>query len=126
MKINFIKSIGFNLAIVLFLYLSHNIVFQKTLQAYHFTLESTYLFFAGFLVIITTTTHIINQKNKDIVGLVYLLITGIKLILTYILFKSAIDSSNKNTEERLMIFGLFILFLLIETVSTIRLLNKKQ
>ncbi len=126
MKINFIKSIGFNLAIALFLYLSHNIFFQKTLQSYHFTLESTYLFFAGFLVIITTTTHIINQKNKDIVGLVYLLITGVKLILTYILFKSAIDSSNKNTEERLMIFGLFILFLLIETVSTIRLLNKKQ
>jgi hypothetical protein len=126
MKTHFIKSISINLAIALFFYFCTTFFFQKVLHSFHFTLESIYLFFSLFLIIITTTSHIVYQKNKDIVGLIYLFNTGVKLVLTYILFHSAIDSNNKNTVERLTLFAIFILFLSIETVSTIRLLNKKQ
>ena len=126
MKLNSLKSIGLNIGLVCLCFFCNTIICKQQLPKYYFTLESIYLFFSIFLVIILTTSFIINKKNKDIVGLVFLFNTGIKLILSYIIFKSAIDISNKNNQERINIFIVFILFLAIETISTIRLLNKKQ
>lgn len=126
MKLHFLKPISLNIGLVSICFFCNKIICKTAQINYNFTLESIYLFFTISLISILITSHIIHQKNKDIVGMVYLLTTGIKLVLSYILFKSAIDSSNENNQERINIFIVFILFLIIETVSTIRLLNKKQ
>lgn len=125
MKKDFLKSISLNFALILALFIC-NKTFIDVKTNYHFSLEVTYLFFTVFSIIIMISSQIVYSKNKDIVGMVFLLSTSIKLIITYIFFRSAINSINENTQERLTIFVLFLVFLTIETVSTIRLLNKKQ
>jgi hypothetical protein len=125
MKLHFLKPISCNIGLVFICFFCNKIICKTDVVNYLYTLESIYFFFTFSLIIILFTSHLIHQKNKDIVGIVYLFTTGIKLILSYILFKSVIDSSNENNLERINIFMVFILFLVIETISTIRLLNKK-
>lgn len=125
MKKDFLKSISLNIVLIFALFIC-NKTFLDVKTNDHFSLEVIYLFFTIFSIIIMILSQLVYSKNKDIVGMVFLLNTSIKLIITYIFFRSAINSNNENTEERLTIFVLFLVFLTIETVSTIRLLNKKQ
>lgn len=125
MKKDFLKSISLNIVLIFTLFIC-NKTFLDVKTNYHFSLEVIYLFFTIFSIIIMILSQLVYSKNKDIVGIVFLLNTSIKLITTYVFFRSAINSNNENTEERLTIFVLFLVFLTIETVSTIRLLNKKQ
>ena len=86
-----------------------------------------YLFFLVCSVIILFILIRMKEKNIDSVGQTFLLLTSIKMVIAYILLHPILQSTNKLlTPEKINFFIIFAIFLTIETVVTIRILNKKQ
>jgi len=100
--------------------------FSSKYVLYTFSLQFIYTIFGLFSIVILAILFIINKRNKDIVGLTFLLLTSLKMGICGFIFSEIITSNNKNTTERINFFYIFILFLAIETLITIHLLNKKQ
>lgn len=131
MKIQIFKTTITTFLLAFLFYFINKIVlensdFSANFALYQFSLESIYLIFSLFSVAILITLLIVNRKNKDVVGMTFLLITSFKTAVCYFIFSDIIHSANKNKIERINFFVVFILFLTIETLITIRLLNKKQ
>ena len=131
MKLQILKTVILTLSIAVVLFLSNKLIlqtesFNQNFKLFSYSLETIYTVLCVFSVIILVTLLIVNSRNKDVVGLTYLLITSIKAGIIFFIFSDIIGSSNKNTVERINFFIVFILFLAIETLITIRLLNKKQ
>jgi hypothetical protein len=120
------KLLLLQLFICALVYTSSSILKQKDIFQNQFSLEKVFLFFTVSMVLISIVSQIVYTKNKDIVGLVFMSTTSIKVILTYLVFKSVISTDNQNTTDRIYFFCLFLFYLALETISTIRLLNKKQ
>lgn len=131
MKLQIFKTIILTLSIAVVLFFGNKLIlqtesFNQNFKLFSYSLETIYTVLCVFSVIILVTLLIVNSRNKDVVGLTYLLITSIKAGIIFFIFSDIISSSNKNTVERINFFIVFILFLAIETLITIRLLNKKQ
>lgn len=131
MKVQILKTTITTVLLALFLFFINklfleNSYFNSNFELYQVSLKSIYLIFTLFSIVILVTLLIVNQKNKDVVGMTFMLITTFKTILSYVLFSKIITGNNENTVERINFFVVFILFLIIETLITIRLLNKKQ
>lgn len=90
-----------------------------TLLSLHFIL----LFFGGMSLILFGIIEAIFIKNKEVVGMSFMLITTIKTIAVGIIGKAYILSQNI-TFEKWNYFTLFILYLLFETIVIGRRLNK--
>jgi hypothetical protein len=120
------KLLLLQLFICALVYTSSSILKQKNIFQNQFSLEKVFLFFTVSMVLISIVSQIVYTKNKDIVGLVFMSTTSIKVILTYLVFKSVISTDNQNTTDRIYFFCIFLFYLTLETISTIRLLNKKQ
>jgi hypothetical protein len=120
------KLLLLQLFICALVYTSSSILKQKDIFQNQFSLEKVFLFFTVSMVLISIVSQIVYTKNKDIVGLVFMSTTSIKVILTYLVFKSVISTENQNTTDRIYFFCIFLFYLTLETISTIRLLNKKQ
>jgi hypothetical protein len=68
-----------------------------------------------------------KEKNIDSVGQTFLLLTSIKMIIAFILLHPILQSTNQlMTPEKMNFFFTFAVFLAIETIVTIRILNKNQ
>ncbi|AWG20818.1 hypothetical protein FFWV33_04305 [Flavobacterium faecale] len=111
-------------------YILHQFLFfilkinQGTFQ---YSLTVLYLFFVGYSVLLFMILLRVKVESFDNVGMSFLLGTSIKILPCYLLAKPIINcASCSNTTERINFFGLFVVFLVIETVLTIRLLNKKD
>ena len=86
-----------------------------------------YLFFYSCSLIILFILIKMKEKNIDSVGQTFLLVTSIKMGLAYILLHPILkETSELITPEKSNFFLIFAEFLTIETVVTIRMLNKKQ
>lgn len=113
------------------LFLIHNYLlgFLKTKEELSFFSYSTlqlYSFFSLCSVIIITILLFVKKKNLDIVGNFFLLLTMIKMGLAYLLLYLIGQNSHQLLSfEKKNFFITFIVFLAIETIITIRLLNKK-
>lgn len=107
----------------LFFFLKENDKFQN----FHFPIELIYLFFFGCSIIILSILIKVKEKNIDNVGSVFLLITCVKMAISYALLYPIIHSGNQDVKtEKINFFIIFFLFLTIETIVTIRLLNNNQ
>lgn len=131
MKLQIFKTVILTLSIAVVLFFGNKLIlqtesFNQNFKLFSYSLETIYTVLCVFSVIILVILLIVNSRNKDVVGLTYLLITSIKAGIIIFIFSDIISSSNKNTVERINFFIVFILFLAIETLITIRLLNKKQ
>lgn len=131
MKNQVIKTVITAIFLVVLFFFGNKIFLEKThfasnYEQYQFSLEFIYFIFFLFSTLILITLLIINQRNKDIVGMTFMLTTTLKIIICYIIFSKIITSDNQNTIERINFFVVFVLFLAIETLITMRLLNKKQ
>lgn len=131
MKLQVFKTVILTLLIAVVLFFGNKLIlqtdsFNQNFELFSHSLETIYAICCAFSVVILVTLLIVNSKNKDVVGLTFLLITSIKAGIILFVFSDIIGSSNKNTVERINFFVVFILFLTIETLITIRLLNKKQ
>ena len=112
-------------------YLVHKLFFyternNPSFQNFHYSIETIYRF---FLVCSTSIVFILIQvkaRSIDNVGYTFLLITCAKMGISYAFLSSILDSSVQNTTiEKNNFFIVFALFLAIETIVTIRILNNK-
>ena len=113
-------------------YLIHKLVFflnddNPKLQGFNFSIETIYEFFFICSVIIVFILIIVKEKNIDNVGYTFLLITCVKMAVSYAVLSPILHSGNPNLSiEKLNFFLVFALFLTIETIVTARILNNKQ
>jgi hypothetical protein len=113
-------------------YLVHKLVFflnqnNPNLQGFHFPIEVVYGFFFICSLLIILILIQVNEKNIDNVGFTFLLVTFIKMALSYVVLSPILNSGNINVRtEKIDFFIIFALFLTIETIVTVRILNIKQ
>lgn len=111
-------------------YLIHKtifLVFKLEETDFYYSLETLYLLFFSFSVVIMLVLLKIKQRSFDNVGMSFLLATSIKMILCFIILRPLLKVSNEiNALDKKNFFVTFILFLTIETMLTIRILGKKQ
>lgn len=91
-----------------------------------YPLPLLHAFFGIFSVIIIAVLHKIRQKNINNVGYTFLLLTSLKMVLAYLFLRPvlALDLPQTPT-EKMNFFIVFLYFLAVETIVTIRILNDK-
>ena len=113
-------------------YLVHKLFFllndnNPKFQNFHFPIETVYGFFFFCSVIILLILIKVKTKNIDNVGYTFLLVTCIKMAISYAVLSPILHSGNPNVRiEKVNFFIIFALFLTIETIVTVRILNNKQ
>ena len=113
-------------------YLVHKLVFflnenNPNLEGFHFPIEVVYGFFFICSLLIILILIKVREKNIDNVGFTFLWVTFIKMGLSYIILSPILNSGNLNMRtEKINFFIVFALFLTIETIVTVRILNNKQ
>ncbi len=113
-------------------YLVHKLIFflndnNPKFQGFHFPIEIEYGFFFICSVIILLILIKVKSNNIDNVGYTFLLVTCIKMAISYAVLYPILHSGNPNAgTEKINFFVIFALFLTIETIETIRILNNKQ
>jgi len=111
-------------------YILHKAVFVFFIipnQNFHYSLESLYLIFFAFSTLFFIGLLKFGTKNFDIIGMMFMMGTLIQMFCTYLVLRPILSDKVHNvTVEKTNFFITFILFLLFETVLTIRLLNEKR
>ncbi|WP_396169480.1 hypothetical protein [Flavobacterium sp.] len=113
------------------IYLVHKLVFflnenHPKLHGFHFPIEVVYGFFFSCSLILMLILIKVKEKNIDNVGYTFLLVTCVKMGLSYLLLSPILNSENANLRyEKINFFLIFAFFLALETVVTIRMLNNK-
>lgn len=118
------------LAISVLLFVIHKMVFYSlsiNQETFYYSLEILYLFFFSFSAIIFGVLLTIKKRSFDNVGMSFLLATSIKMIFCYLILRPLLQIPKPNDPtERINFFIMFIVFLTIETLFTIRLVNEKK
>lgn len=92
-----------------------------------YSVEFLYLFFYVLSCVVFIILIKVKERSFDNVGMSFLLSTTVKMIFCYLILKPILQiKSYDNTIEKINFFMTFALFLAIETVLTIRILNEKQ
>lgn len=100
--------------------------FEAEYSTYHYNIAMIYCFFWVCAAVIIFAANIIHDKSPDNTGYVFIGTTLVQMGLCYIMLKPILALGEKANFEKINFFIIFILFLTIETVLTIRLLNNKQ
>jgi hypothetical protein len=91
-----------------------------------FFLEGSYLFFMISSLLIIFALGKVKGSNIDYVGYAFLLLTFLKMAAAYAFFSGFFaDVTEGRPSCKMNFFASFIVFLAIETYSTIKLLNNK-
>lgn len=118
------------LGIAFLLYIIHKTIFYGfniNDERFHYSLETLYLFFFVLSAIILKVLIIIKERSFDNVGMSFLLATSIKMVFCYLILRPILQIHNtENAAEKINFLLMFIVFLTIETLFTIRLVNEKQ
>lgn len=119
------------LSISVVAYLVHKLFFylkesNPNYTNFYYPIEIIYGFFFICSVIILFILIQVKSKNLDNVGYTFLLVTCIKMGVSYAILSPILHSGNSNVGiEKINFFIIFALFLTIETIVTIRILNEK-
>jgi hypothetical protein len=96
-------------------------------QNFRFSLEKIYSFFLICSLLIIFILTLVKEKSIDNVGNAFLLTTCLKIGISFVLLNPILNSGNPNIGfEKMNFFVIFALFLIIETIVTIRILNNNQ
>ena len=118
------------IALVTLSYFVHQYLFELMeifREDFSYSLLSLYLFFGIFSIILLVALFQIRAKNFDLVGMSFLIVTTIKMLICFLLVRPILKSTAVNASiEKTNFFVMFIMFLAIETLVTIRILNEKQ
>lgn len=118
----FALIIGFCIHKLLF----HFFVPNKFEATFVYSIEKLYAFFGVSSALIVSVLNFISKKSINNVGFTYLLLTSVKMGIAYFFLKSILTFDlPKTAVEKTNFFLVFIYFLIVETVVTIRILNKK-
>lgn len=124
------KTFRFLLISVGIAYVLHKLVFyffQINQETFYYSLERLYgVFFVLSFVIIFILLKI-KERNFDQLGMSFLLLTSSKMVFYYFLLKPILKIRHYDIQtEKINFFVLFVLFLTIEVVVTIRILSEKE
>lgn len=123
------KSLLFLFISVVVAYVVHQLVFyffKIDQQTFYYSLEQLYGIFFILSFVIVFILLMIKKRNFDQLGMSFLLLTSSKLVFYYLLLKPILNRTHYDIRiEKINFFVLFVLFLTIETVVTIRILSKK-
>ena len=126
---NYKPLLSLLLLAVLF-YILHKIIFHVfniNDEAFYYSIETLYLLFLALSILVFIALLKVKERSFDNVGMSFLLGTSIKMVFCYLILRPLLQVSNQNIAiEKKNFFVMFILFLAIETILTIRILNEKQ
>ena len=115
------------IAFVINFFLVENVVPKLELTNWTYSIVNLYVLFFLFSVVIMSLLLFVRTKNLDNVGYTYLIVTSIKMGVAYFLLRPILaTTTDVNATEKINFFIVFIWFLAIETLLTIRILNNKQ
>ena len=111
-------------------YIIHRLVFllpslNAAQENFYLSITVLYVLFFIFSKTILFIVKKVSEKSFDNTGMVFMMATFIKTGIVYFIIKPILDLKD-NQIEKLNVFFIFICFLLIETIITVRILNKKQ
>ena len=100
--------------------------YQNTEKEFCHSLLVLYSFFSVLSIIIMFFIIKIKDKNINSVGNLFVLLTFIEMVFAYILLKPILDTDGKYIAfEKVNFFMIFAIFLTMQTIVTIRILNSK-
>ncbi len=101
--------------------------YQTIENQFQYSIFTLYSFFIICSLIIIVLLFFIKRKEINNVGNSFMLLTILKMPFAYFLLHSILNSSSKYASfEKINFFIIFLLFLAIETIVSIRILNNKQ
>ena len=125
-----IKSCALQVIIIVAIYVIQSLVFSYSnvqQSNFKYSLLQLYLFFGIFTLIINVVLHIIKQKNIDLVGNVFLGLTLFKMMFCFAIGNTILNLVNDQDKiQKHNFLMLFFIFLFLETIVTIKLLNTKE
>lgn len=124
------KSFLFLLISVVIAYVLHKLIFyifKISQETFYYSLERLYAVFFVLSFVIIFILLKIKERNFDQLGMSFLLLTSSKMVFYYFLLKPILKIRLYDIQtEKINFFVLFVLFLTIEVVVTIRILSEKQ
>jgi hypothetical protein len=103
------------------------LVFEIQDQKFHYTIESLYLIFFAFAAVLFMVLLKFKTSHFDNIGMLFMGGTFIQMFFLYLILRPILVDKLENMRiEKINFFITFILFLLFETLLTIRLLNEKR
>lgn len=111
-------------------YILHKVaflVFEVNTQNFYYSIEFLYLIFFGISALLYLILLIVKKKNFEVVGMAFLFGTFTQMLIGYLILRPILESKTEEVMiEKMNFFITFILFLLFETLLTVRLLNEKR
>jgi hypothetical protein len=110
----------------------HNLIFfynqnNPNYQHFIFSLTTIYSFFLACSLVIILLLLFVKQRSIDNVGFTFLFATCFKIGISFSFLMPILNSKISNIGyEKINFFIVFAIFLLIETVVAIRILNNNQ
>jgi hypothetical protein len=132
MNLDKFKSIFTLLILGIIGFIIHKIVFHFFVpksyeQDFIYSILLLYLFFFFFSVLLVLLLDKVKQNNINSVGFAFLFLTTMKIVVAFMFLKPILNLNlPKTPSEKMSFFIIFIYFLTIETIVTIRILNNKQ
>lgn len=103
------------------------LVFEIQDQNFHYTIESLYLIFFAFATVLFLILLQFKTTHFDNIGMLFMGGTFIQMFFFYFVLRPILTDKLPNMAvEKINFFITFILFLLFQTLLTIRLLNEKR
>lgn len=103
------------------------IFFEIPNQNFHYSIESLYLIFFSFAAVFFMILLKFKISHFDNIGMLFMGGTFIQMFFFYFVLRPILIDKLPNMRiEKINFFITFILFLLFETLLTIRLLNEKR
>ena len=132
MKKELFQSVLLLFQYVIAAFIAHKLFFyilnyQIIENQFQYSILSLYSFFLICSLIIITLLVLIKRKEINNVGNSFMFLTILQMPFAYFLLHSILNSTSKNASfEKINFFIIFLLFLAIETIVSIRILNNKQ
>lgn len=96
-------------------------------QKFHYSIEFLYLIFFALSALLYLILLVVKKKNFQIVGMVFLFGTFTQMLIGYLILQPILGTKSETVNlEKVSFFITFILFLLFQTLLTVRLLNEKR
>lgn len=98
---------------------------REIADGFYHPLINVYGFFVLCSIMILTILIVVREKSIDNVGQIFLLLTCSKMGIAFAMLYPVLEAARPNMAfERMNFFLIFALFLTVETIVTIRVLNK--
>lgn len=119
------KTVTFTFLGYLITKIIHYVLPATILKSYQYwSIEGLFFVFGSLSLLLLIILVFVMKKNFDQTGMVFLVLTSIQLIAAFFIGKSIIYETESRF-EKINFYGIFAYFLVLETVLTINLLNKK-